>query len=602
MTDSLSCISSSDASPHTSHLLAQINFLHKEVDRLEEQLQSTRTKSLTTTRNATENYEKLLKEKTLKVEEWRNKYTVLEKTLMTHELEKSEWERERKSLFAQIKSFESSFSQQQEDLCELRARCEAAENLIAESDISKGGSSISMNGRYAIDAVTSAHRATLDKYSQVDFPLCERCNMNSHCDLATLVGEGHQNQLRHSHDNLKTIETMYETTLKLLEETKMRLSLEIERNAAVHAEFDELSGRFGVLQSKLNEEAAAKQNVIEKLSKHEREKQKFLSDIAQIEREKHFLEEQLRQYEKDIMQLITFKNISSEQLSQISTENDQLRRDLQEMQRKESRFLFAVKAKEEECDDALDAYRSATKENDLILENSKTLQRELHNLRTALASKEECILFLRDQTQSLNQREQELILDVQSFEYDNDQLQRRLQKDEVYISELEEKNNELKHLLESKNISIEELHQNLAELSKQLVASENEANALRRRCDSIQVECTSVQAAFEQELKKRRGLEEANGRLLTKSIINMTSDEELRHNRLENSRLNHDIDAKEEALRKLEEELSTERTLRKKVEDYLAELQFQMQATRERADRLEKVVEEQTNALSVIAT
>lgn len=344
------------------------------------------------------------------------------------------------------------------------------------------------------------------------------------------------------------------------------------------------------------------EQLLTKIKELETEKHQAMTLAHQVSQEREYLASQLHQYEKDLGQLVAHKNISAAHLDDAAMEKDHLQMELQKHIDNENTLVFTIKAKEEELQELLEAYQSVVKENEWLLEGNKVLEREMHNIRSSLAAKEDSIHFLREQLNELNQREQQLLVNVQSFEYETDETHRTVAKQIRHINELEHENGELKQIIHAKDIAVDELHQHLAELNKQIVVQENESIYLQRRCDDLEAECSRLQAGLEKQLHVNKDMEEAHARLMAKSVLDVTEQHKYRQLQAEVMTLQGHVRELERALRAVEEELEKERQLRVWSEKAVEEGKAQLQEMEAKNKRLEHLVVEQNKVFSSLAT
>ncbi|CAD2219243.1 hypothetical protein AGDE_09483 [Angomonas deanei] len=352
------------------------------------------------------------------------------------------------------------------------------------------------------------------------------------------------------------------------------------------------------LQQKVSLQAANERDLLAKIANLEEMRQRFHGSTVEIERERHNWEAVTRQHEKDIEQLVANKNYNNQQLSILANENENLRAEIQGLLLRESQAVFSLKAKDNEMHELLKAYQNAAKEHESIADNHRYLEREIDNLRAALSVKEEGIIYLQEQVATLHQREQQLILDLQSFEYDNDQLHRKVLQNEGALKQCEAKCAELNQIINAKQCIVEELHQNLSELSKQIVIKENETFLLRRRSESIENELSNLHAALTIERDRNSSLEDCNARLLTKEYLS-TSHENGEEAKIE--AIKTQCTEFREQLNLKESELQALREERKEMEEELKEERKRSSDALETKRRLEQIVYDQNEVLSHLA-
>lgn len=345
-----------------------------------------------------------------------------------------------------------------------------------------------------------------------------------------------------------------------------------------------------------------KQQLLATVRELEKEKNHALSVAMQAEQDRDYLDAQLHQYEKDVGQLVANKNVSAAHLNDAAEEHDRLSTELQKHIDHEQQLELVIKAKEEELEDLLLAYNSVMKENELLAEGNHAMEREVHHIRGTVGAKDDTIRFLREQVNALNQREQQLLMDIQSFEYEMDQTHRMVAKQGRHIQQLEKENSEARDVIHAKEISIDEIHQHLAEVQKKMVVQENECIYLQRRCEDLEADCSRLEAGLEKQLQVTHELEEMNGRLMAKSVLELS--EQHQHRQLEEKvkMLQTHIHELEHALRTVEQELENERKARMAAENIVQEEKIHLQDVEAKNARLEQLLVEQNKVLSSLAT
>lgn len=625
------CSQKDNVSPHTGHLLAQITFLHKEVDRLEKQLEVSRTRSASVANEVREQYEKIVVEKAQKIEELRTNFIhfkgnsseellslvkKFEKNVETLQREKNSLESEKERLLNRIFEYESIISKRESEITDLVNQIEENRNHIKmQQDCSCGDAEVTIQKMNVIsedrcckkcDVGTLAKTELEDKSCEALEDFFHGIGTTTNMEVPTVdsllkIIESKTRDLEASNNALSRITAKYENDISSSRPGNFcSMDMGDPRTACTEGK-EEFSTYIKVLECRVSEAEENQRMLKKKLDDMEKEKECAISTSMKIENEKNYLEAQLRQYEKDVEQLIAYKNLSSEQLHDASVENERLRCEIETRMKREAQLSFSIKAKEEEMQDLITTYRSAAKENELLHESNKALEREIDTIRGSIALKEDSVVFLREQIKSLNHREQQIILDLQSFEYDNDQLHRKVLKNEAYIAELEAANSDLKKVANAKDFSLEEIHQNMAELSKHLVIRENELVNIQRHCSTIEAECAELHASFIQEAREKKRLEEANAKLIAKNILDMSEAQSAKNREKNITQYQLEIEELEIKLKNAQRELEDEKALRKSTEKSTDELRSKLKDVEFCKERLQQVVLHQNEVLSSLS-
>lgn len=726
-----------NVSPHTAHLLAQISFLYKEVERLEQQLHAARNKGVVNAQEIAAQYEKVVKEKVLKAEEWRQKCVQakelqedkwtkviknLEKENAALRLENKKVVSEKVEMDEKIQSFQLSFELQQSEIANLqmkvlkekrdaklegeRAMTTTAVAAIGSTDTGFAGvlanleeriaelqmenntlrkrvpliaSSLSPSASRSSESSADSIRNTLehedrsyrkevhftsspvdddeknkektssvitsvvieldtedkskekngfsstDQSTQTSLPsvfFCEQDRSeleqvvphspenwkrdkegsNAYCDVSgndsaerVLLECMEEENDEENEENSKQFNFAKEEEGVYRASAQTEGVLENRERVALHRHIQDFQQKLAISSEKL-------QQLLMKISILEKEKSDAMSAAAQAEHDRDYLESQLHQYEKDVGKLVAHKNFCASNLDDAALENDRLHHELQRHADNENKMCFTIQEKDEELHDLLKMYNSAVRENEFLLEGNNVLQRELDNIRSSLSSKDDSIQFLREQLNDINHREQQLLIDIQSFECETDQNHRIVAKQVKHINQIEKENANLKQIIHAKDISVEELHQHLADLNKQIVIQENDSIYRQRRCDDLEAECSWLQAGHEKQSQTVQELEDANASLMAKSALVATEHHryrqletevrtlQLHSKELENTLISTELDLEKERKNRLlaEKELNSEKAL-------VEELQ-------EKNKRLRNLVEDQKNVLSSLAT
>jgi chromosome segregation ATPase len=628
----------------TAHLLSQIAFLHREVERLEEQVVALRNKSCADARKITQQYEEVIAKKNADLEELRRRSSgqpdatdlskrckLLEKRLSTVNSEMNVIVAEKNELHTRLRKLEVLLKNRKEEVAAAQRSVEENEVerssaitalKMAVEELSKENKGLKQQlvqkrKRLEVereDKLTSTELSVFSTASQTD-PIertTQACQVNTAqaekgpslyvqqpavYSLRTLLEEKTRecDDLRSRLDDLSAVQ---KDALAMLESTKRELADEVEQRRLAMSDAESLSLQIRGLQQRCSDQTAAERMLGERIGCLEDERQRLLVEKTRAERDRDTWEEQLRQYERDVSQLSATKNHSNQQLSALANENENLRVELQRFSEREAQMSYTLKAKDSEVQEILLAYQKAAHENESLLENQRFLERELDNARALVASKEESMIYVQEQLQSLHLREQQLTLDLQSFEYENETLHQRLARTDGESAGLERKCDELQQLLSAKDRSIEELHQSLRELSNQAMFSDNENLLLRQRCDELINDATRLRAQMAAERNRTQELEEANARLIAREVLSRGTHsissydiEQLEHERSEKLSVMKERDC-------MTEEYASLQKKHEELEKKLVSIEKALREASESKERLHRIVVEQNEALA----
>ncbi|CCW64623.1 unnamed protein product [Phytomonas sp. EM1] len=625
----------------TAHLLSQITFLHNEVERLENQLNSMRLKAMTEAKEAACHYEHIIEQKDSEITEWRarvgqrknevdlsKRCAALEKQLAVVNAEKSTLTLEKNEIQSRARKLESTLKMRTSELKEASRISREEHTVVSDQNLklsqiiralsdenkklSQDLANLTKNSMLKIDKQTEIEPLNVRDFAiQVCLPekVEKECQIESPFFLVDPDSQSMHN-LCHTLERktqecdafraqLEDLKALQEDTLLTLDSTKKRLADEIERRKMITNDAEKLSIQVHSMQQKNSFQAATERDLLEKINALEDQNHQFRSEIMRLEHEHGTWERQLKQYEKDMDELISNKNYSNQQLSLLASENENLRAEIQSLLTRESQLAFSLKAKDGELQEVLTVYQNSVKENDTILANQRFLEKELDGVRATLASKEEGIIYFQEQLSALHQREQQLVLDLQAFEYENDQLHRKILHNDALAGKLENKCQELQQLIHAKDHSIEKLHQSLAELSKQIVIKENECLILRRQCESFESDVTRLQAVVATEAQRNQMVEESNARLVARDVLSSSNHYDNMSNQV--SVFKQELASRSKELADLKEKLRIESETRQKLDQDLQIARSDLSDIAESKERLERIVLDQANTLSMLS-
>lgn len=396
---------------------------------------------------------------------------------------------------------------------------------------------------------------------------------------------------------LEDLKATQKDSLAMLESAKRELADESEQRRLAMSDADNLSVQIRGLQQRCSDQTAAERMLGERIHLLEDEKQRLLVEKTRVERDRDSWEEQLRQYERDLSQLSATKNHANQQLGTLANENENLRSELQRFSAREAQMAYTLKAKDAETQEILIAYQKSAQENESLLENQRFLERELDNARASIAAKEESMIYVQEQLQSLHLREQQLTLDLQSFEYENETLHQRLARADEEATGMERKCDELQHMLHAKDRSVEELHQSLRELSNQTMFKDNEGLLLRQRCDDLINDATRLRALLAAERNRVQELEEANACLIARDVLSLDKQQRDDLGGDEQEQERGARLAAEEERDRLAESYDQLCATNEELQARVKQLEKALSDARESKERLHRIVMEQNKAL-----
>lgn len=392
-------------------------------------------------------------------------------------------------------------------------------------------------------------------------------------------------------------------TLQYLEITKKRLTAELNNREVLESDVERLSLQTRAQQQKtaqLSVQLRDKDAAIEDL---QRQTQEAVSSCLRMERERAQWEQELATNAKDMQNLVTNQNFVHQQLSAVNRDNDELRAEIQRLLQLESTNRMSMKAKDAELGEVLHAYQRAVSEGEENINHYRVLEKEADNLRAALSAKEERLVYLMEQLAQLHAREQQLTIDLQSFDHDRGQLHRKLNKQDALIAQQNAHIQSQQQNFSSSQLATQQLERNAAELSKQLAIRDHECLNLRTRCDELEQEFIALQASHNAQCDRLNELEDRNAQHAVKEML--TSRQERNREELLSDQLRQELEKANATIRKYSD---GNNLLNKRIDDerhHKRELEALLDVERQRAEeavreqqRLSRLLEQNAADLS----
>ncbi|SCU66265.1 uncharacterized protein TEOVI_000715200 [Trypanosoma equiperdum] len=630
---------------NTAHLLSQITFLHNEVERLEQQVNAVRAAGKEELRVMTIEYNDKLqlreKENRLLTEQLRGRKNhladgedmaartkTLESQLATALSEKSSLLIEKNNFLAKIRKLEAVIKERKNETSEA-LQVASQEHTVSNAQIkglqeviqvlSDERSSLRRelanlrSGMSSQKVHTETQTDTLPQVSssvQTDVvPLAAKecqvdsCNQLNDPTTHSVQSLAHMLEIKCAEcDDLRgridDISAIHGETVSILEVTKKRLEEEAEHKRLLSDDAEKLSLQVRSLQQKCSQYAASERELHVRLANVEDEKQQLIASSFSFEREKKGMEERLQQFQRDMDQLVANKNYCNQQVGQLANENEKLVTEQQRLLRHETQLAYSLKAKDGELQEVLSAYQNAVKEAESQRDAQRTIERELEVVRATLSSKEQSIIYLQEQVSQLHRKDQQSCLDLQTYEYENDQLHRKLVQSTSRVAQLETTCEELQQVSLAKDRAADELQQSLAELSKQLILKENECVLLQHRYESLQHDFSGVQSAYEADSRRCRELEDTNARLVVRGMLSSEHDEKFSSLQGEVKAAQVALQERESLLRTVQEQLQRERDTKERCMTELEAAQASLSEALSSKERLQQIVLDQAATLS----
>eukprot|EP00758_Cryptobia_borreli_P002242 Tbor_TRINITY_DN2887_c0_g1::TRINITY_DN2887_c0_g1_i1::g.23218::m.23218 len=411
------------------------------------------------------------------------------------------------------------------------------------------------------------------------------------------ISEGSKNNLTHmlqircaeldtTRSDLYRLSEVHKETLQYLDVTKKRLHEELEQRKNLESENEKLLLQFRAQQQQVAQLAAQNREKDSVIEEQQSQTEEAIRNYLRLEHERSKWENELSANAKDMQNLVTNQNFVHQQLSNANKENDELRSEIQRLMQIESQTKMSLRAKDVELGEILQAYQNSVQEGESHINNCNILEKEAENLRASLSVKEDRLIHLQEQVSQLHAREQQLTVDLQSFDYEGGQLHRKLVRHETTIAQM----NAQLYDCQQHHLAMERVHQELernnAELSKQLVIRDNECMHLRSRCDNLEQECTALHTARNAEVGRLQELEDRNAQQAVKEILKRQDTQQ--SVAIEVARLQKELADLSEANQRGIQSINELHEKNVQCERYRAYFEKAALEEKERADQLEK--------------
>ena len=566
-----------ERSAGTSHLMVQIQFLHRELERMEQELAAVRSECVEQLRAAhvehatvISEFEDRLKQandekqrifsklgpaarqlsKMENGEDLLSRCRILEGQLAAALAEKNSFAVEKHELMTKLRKLENFAKEKKSTLIEAQ-RAAAEESLSNEESnrvLQSLVTSLSEDRNSLKEQVATMRKQLLvpraDSIVQCEETPCMHagtqcdplpshktvgCQVDSIIHFAdsgtaslqsvTHILEAKCAEVEELTQQLEQLSFIHRETLTMLDQTKSRFQDEVGRRQQVSEDCERLGLQVRSLQQRTSQQSAAEREKDVRLRESEEKMQDALSSRLRLESELKELKEIVALHHADMQSVVQNQNFANNQINQLASENDALRSEIQKLLHREAQCNFSIRAKEVEIGEILAAYQQCVRESEQHIQARGALEREIDNLRAASSAKEERIINLQDQIGHLHAREQQLALDLQSFDYEGGQLHRKLVQSDARVAQLEAQGHDLVQSLHANERVAEEMERNLAELTKQIVLKDNECMILRQRCDAVEREWSALNVSRQSEISRLRELEDANARLVVRGIL-----------------------------------------------------------------------------------
>lgn len=323
---------------------------------------------------------------------------------------------------------------------------------------------------------------------------------------------------------LDQLTLLHQQTLATLQHSQSRLHEEMRIRGSQEVDIEQLSLKLSSLQQQVSKQCALDRekdiNMERALAAERSANHKALKADEAL----RALQEELAAHRSDMQHVVTHQNYHAQQVHELNKKNDAQQEEIQRLRIDLEQYKYVVRAKDHELQEVIAAYQQLAKDTDIITNSKRTLEKEIELLRETVRSFEERVLTNQEHMEHLHAREQQLSLDLQSYNYEMEQLHRRLHASQSREAELEAEAHSLQQSLRAMEMATNEQYNSLAELNKQIVIRDNDAMLLRMRCDSLEKEVNQLSLSKRNDSRRLRELEDSNAQLVVRGILGQQSD------------------------------------------------------------------------------
>ena len=398
-----------------------------------------------------------------------------------------------------------------------------------------------------------------------------------------------------------------------LKRVQEALQEEGQRRRSAEAEVDRLNTQVRALQQQASQLQVSLRDSHAECQKSEARAQEAIAGSLRAEEERRVWEAQLASNAKDLDTVVAQQSMANQQASAAAAEADELRSELQKALHHEAQLQYELKAKQAEIAEVIGAYQQCVRETESQSHTISSIERECDNLRGIVTVRDERIAGMADQVADLHQREQQLIMDLQSVDYENGLLHRKLVAAENACAQTEARADENAGALRASQKVIQDFERSHAELHKQVVVKENELMLLRQRCEDATRETAAATHAQREASRKISELEDTNSKLAVKGLMAKVAHddsdatvaaslEKMQQANSDLAQANHELqsllDETKRSLDHVTQVLNDENATGQTLRDEVTELREQRDALSASQARLEQLVQEQATQLA----
>eukprot|EP00756_Hemistasia_phaeocysticola_P015779 Hpha_TRINITY_DN15433_c0_g4::TRINITY_DN15433_c0_g4_i1::g.175943::m.175943 len=351
------------------------------------------------------------------------------------------------------------------------------------------------------------------------------------------------------------------------------------------------------------------------IARGEATQRELREQVRQLEEERRYHVGEIMGASDEFKQILSEQKLTSQKLQEIMAEREAVKCDLDDALGRAAQLEHLVRAKELENGDLVAAYRQLGEELERLSSQLRTSERDVLRLREEKQGLEEGLLSERTEARGLREREQQLLVDLQSMQFEHDAIARRALEFQKAKGEVEREVEDLRAVLAQAQRGLRESEKMLADRERDTVLAANELERVKERGEEIHAHESVLKRQVDQERRRIDELERLVGEGRVREIRTQSAMEKMQQE-LVAAREALQVEREERVLvddrekratmfqahsRKTEEELrkelSQERGARSALEREVAKLRRENAALEEKEEAGLRIIEAQDSAL-----
>eukprot|EP01062_Namystynia_karyoxenos_P016034 TRINITY_DN15847_c0_g1_i1.p2 TRINITY_DN15847_c0_g1~~TRINITY_DN15847_c0_g1_i1.p2 ORF type:complete len:951 (+),score=454.66 TRINITY_DN15847_c0_g1_i1:55-2853(+) len=321
------------------------------------------------------------------------------------------------------------------------------------------------------------------------------------------------------------------------------------------------------------------------LAREEAARKELEQQVRQLEEDRRYHVGEIMGASDDFKQLLSEKSLTALKLQEAVAEREGIKQELDAALGRAAQCEHSLRAKEHELADVMVAYRQLGEEQERLVLTVRNCERELLREREEKQERERDLANEREELRRLAAREQQLLVDLQSMQYEHDALARRALAFQTSAKEAERQQQELRAIAAQEQRARRDEERRRGEVERETSLAANEVTHLRARSEEAQLHYAGLQRQLEQEQRRTRDLEEE---LSHAHVRNMRLSEQTAHAAQEADSLRatlRDLEDRRAAAEERERQLALQHTRAERGEEDLKAALSRERAARAMAEQ-----------------